>query len=156
MDESDAEDDAFTRGRACGYAGISTKTCKGIYRSLLNRARCEVWNAEGRPLYFVAAEDLTTQPGLSIQQDLALASLIGCEHVERNGHHYADGMVGASEREMDGFAAAHPDLYERSARGLHVRIEGGRISLRSLDCVGFASAARPGMETLKPMELGHV
>ena len=29
-----------------------------------------------------------------MQQDLALATLIGATHVERNGHHYVDGMAG--------------------------------------------------------------
>ena len=31
--------DAFPRARALGYRGISSKSCKGFYRALLNRAR---------------------------------------------------------------------------------------------------------------------
>lgn len=151
-DESDAHDDAFVEARARGYAGISSKTCKGFYRSLLNRARCALWSAEGGDDFFMAAEDLTTQPGLAVQQDLLLASLVGCEHVERNGHHYAAGMLGASERERDAFAAAHPDLYRRDGDALRLRIEEGRISLASLDCVGYASGALPDPEALAPME----
>ena len=41
----------------------------------------------------MSAEDLTTQAGVAVQQDLALATLIGATHVERNGHHYVDGMT---------------------------------------------------------------
>jgi hypothetical protein len=153
VDESDSHDDAFLRARARGYTGISSKTCKGIYRSLLNRARCAVWNRDLRCRYFVCAEDLTTQPGLAVQQDLALASVVGCDHVERNGHHYANGMVNAPGGEMNAFAASHPDLYRRSERGVHLRIEAGRISLASLGCSGFASGALPDPEAMQPMEL---
>ena len=153
VDESDSDDDAFVRARARGYTGISTKTCKGVYRSLLNRARCAVWNRGSRQRCFICAEDLTTQPGLAVQQDLALASAVGCDHVERNGHHYVNGMVNAPAIEMDAFAAAHPDLYRRSERGIHLRIEAGRISLASLDCPGFASAALPDPEAMQPMEI---
>jgi hypothetical protein len=152
-DESDSGDDAFVRARACGYTGISSKTCKGVYRSLLNRARCALWNRDPGRRYFLCAEDLTTQPGLAVQQDLALASAVGCEHVERNGHHYANGMVNAPGGEMDAFAASHPDLYRRSEHGIHLRIEAGRISLASLGCTGFASGALPDPEAMQPMEL---
>ena len=46
IDESDADMDAFPRARALGYRGISSKSCKGFYRALLNRARVAKWNAE--------------------------------------------------------------------------------------------------------------
>ncbi len=36
---------------------------------------------------FLSGEDLTCQAGLAVQQDLALVSLLGLSHVERNGHH---------------------------------------------------------------------
>lgn len=153
IDESDDSDDAFVRARAAGYAGVSSKTCKGVYRSLLNRARCAVWSEQDGPLpAFLCAEDLTTQPGLAVQQDLALASLVGAGHVERNGHHYVDGMVGAPDREMDDFARVHPRLYVRDGRGLHLRIEGGSIDLGTLGVPGFASGAWPREEALSPME----
>ncbi|KAB2868620.1 MAG: mandelate racemase, partial [Burkholderiaceae bacterium] len=96
VDESDGELDAFVRARDRGYSGISSKTCKGVYRSLLNAARCAAWNAQapaGAPRFFMSGEDLTTQAGLAVQQDLALVNLLGIAHVERNGHHYVDGMA---------------------------------------------------------------
>ena len=40
IDESDDSLDAFPRAKALGYKGVSSKTCKGIYKSLINRARC--------------------------------------------------------------------------------------------------------------------
>ena len=155
VDESDCDDDAYVRARGAGYTGISSKTCKGVYRSLLNRARCALWSRDPGVRYFMCAEDLTTQPGLAVQQDLALASAIGCGHVERNGHHYVNGMVNATRREMDAFVAAHPDLYRRSESGLHLRIEAGRISLASLGCSGFASGTLPDHQAMQPMELSE-
>src|SRR2546428_11411123 len=45
IDEADGDLDAFPDARNAGYRGVSSKTCKGLYKSLLNRARCELWNA---------------------------------------------------------------------------------------------------------------
>ena len=156
IDESDDGLDAFLRARDQGYTGVSSKVCKGVYRSLLNKARTVAWNAEqATDRYFLSGEDLTTQAGLAVQQDLALVALLGLDHVERNGHHYVDGMTGAGTAELDGFAAAHPDLYRRSERGLHLRIERGEITLGSLDCVGFASGALPQVDDMRSMPPGR-
>jgi hypothetical protein len=144
VDESDGELDAFERARACGYTGISSKTCKGFYKSLLNAARCAAWNAaEGGSRYFMSAEDLTTQAGLSVQQDLALVNLLGITHVERNGHHYVNGMAALPRHEQLAFLAAHPDVYEDNHGAVRLRIRDGHIALASLDAPGFASAAMP-------------
>jgi hypothetical protein len=144
IDESDGELDTFVQARERGYLGVSSKTCKGLYKSLLNAARCARWNAQGPALrYFMSAEDLTTQAGLSVQQDLALVGLLGIAHVERNGHYYVNGLAAQSAAEQDAFLAAHPDVYERSHGAVRLRIEQGRIVLGSLQCEGFASAAMP-------------
>jgi Enolase C-terminal domain-like len=146
IDESDGLLDAFVQARACGYSGISSKTCKGVYRSLLNAARCAQWNGEqnGRR-YFMSAEDLTVQAGLSLQQDLALVNLIGVTHVERNGHHYVNGLASRPAAEQQAFLRAHPDVYMHSHGAVRLRIEGGQISLGSLDTVGYASAVMPDL-----------
>ncbi|MCF3932694.1 mandelate racemase [Acuticoccus sp. M5D2P5] len=152
IDESDATLDAFVRAKALGYRGVSSKSCKGVYRSLLNRARCTMWNhAAGEPRYFMSAEDLTTQAGTAVEQDLALATLIGCTDVERNGHHYVNGMSAASPAEQSNFLAAHPDLYNNTHGAVRVRIEQGQISIASLDQPGLAGGAEPDFAALKPM-----
>jgi hypothetical protein len=144
VDESDGELDAFELARARGYTGISSKTCMGVYRSLLNAARCAAWNrAAGAPRYFMSGEDLTTQAGLAVQQDLALVNLIGITHVERNGHHYVNGMAALPAAEQQAFLDAHPDLYERSHGAVRLRIRGGRLGIASLAAPGYASAAQP-------------
>ncbi len=149
IDESDDSLEAFPRARSLGYAGVSSKTCKGVYKSLINAARCALWNrAEGAQRYFMSGEDLTVQAGLALQQDLALVSLLGIRHVERNGHHYVDGMAAAPEAEQSAFLAAHPDLYERSHGAVRPAIRDGMLTIASLDCAGYASGALPDWEAL--------
>lgn len=154
IDESDDSLEAFPRARALGYRGVSSKTCKGIYKSLINCARCAAWNREksgSDPDFFMTGEDLTIQAGLALQQDLALVSLLGLTHVERNGHHYVNGMAGLPQAEQDAFLAAHPDLYERSHGAVRVRIDNGELSIGSLGCPGYASAAMPDWNAMRRM-----
>jgi L-alanine-DL-glutamate epimerase-like enolase superfamily enzyme len=148
IDESDDSLDAFPRAKALGYRGVSSKTCKGLYKSLINAARCAAWGEA----YFMTGEDLTIQPGLALQQDLALVSLLGLTHVERNGHHYVNGMAGLPGHEQDAFLAAHADLYERSHGAVRVRIERGELRIGSLDCPGYASGAMPDWESMRRMQ----
>jgi hypothetical protein len=150
VDEADATLDAFVRARPLGYTGVSSKSCKGLYKSMINALRSEVWNSS----FFVSAEDLTTPAGLALQQDLALVSILGMTHAERNGHHYLDGMGGAPLAEQHAFLQGHPDLYADS-NPVRVKINGGAMDIRSLDCIGFASAAMPDWSTLAP-QTSHV
>lgn len=142
IDESDGDIDAFPRAVALGYGGVSSKSCKGFYKSILNAARAAHLNAapDRRARYFLSAEDLCTWPGLCTQQDLALVSLLGLSHVERNGHHYIDGMSFAPEAEQAAFLSAHPDLYHRPpGKPLRLRIRNGDLHIGSLDRPGFAA-----------------
>ena len=152
IDESDGELGAFPAALELGYSGVSSKNCKGLYKSILNAARIAKLNREaGTPRYFMSAEDLTTLAGVSVQQDLALVSLLGLNHVERNGHHFIDGMSFASEREQAAFARAHPDLYRRAGGPARLRIEGGALALGSLGCPGHAVAADMDFAAMRPM-----
>ncbi len=152
IDESDGELAAFPAALALGYAGVSSKNCKGFYKSILNAARVAKLNAAaGVPKYFMSAEDLTTLAGISVQQDLALVSLIGLTHVERNGHHFIDGMIFASEGEQRSFLAAHPDLYRRDDGPVRLKIEQGKLRLGSLGCSGFAVAGDTDFAALRAM-----
>ena len=153
LDESDAHAGVFPVGRALGYAGISSKSCKGFYRALLNAARAAAWNAEGGGRHhFMIAEDLTTQPGIGTQQDLALAALVGVDHVEKNGHHYVDGFGDAPLAEQRRFAEAHPDLYRSLPDGrARLEIVEGAVSLRSLHVPGLAADRTPDWSSLRPL-----
>jgi hypothetical protein len=152
IDESDATIDAFVQARRLGYAGVSSKSCKGVYKSVLNAARCARWNSGGDGIaMFMTGEDLTAQPGLAVQQDLALAALLGLAHVERNGHHYAAGFAGqhAPIDEQQAFLDAHTGLYERVGEFVTLAIHGGEIALDSLAISGFAAAAWPDIASMR-------
>lgn len=150
IDESDGELSAFPQARALGYCGVSSKACKGIYKSMLNHARCRAWNGAGKGRYFMSAEDLTCQPGISLQQDLALVDLLGLTHVERNAHHFIDGFSG-SQREARAFLDAHPDLYHMQDGRVRLKIDKGRCAIASLDCPGFGTGVAPDFDAAAPM-----
>ena len=160
IDEADGSLDAFPTAAEFGWRGVSSKSCKGLYKALVNRARCERWNAQAQAnaqrdesalRYFMSAEDLTCQAGLSVQQDLALLALLGLSHSERNGHHYGDGFGDAPADEAAAFAGAHADLYDARSGRPRLRIVDGLIAIDSLFCPGFAHAADPDWATLRPL-----
>lgn len=154
IDESDATMDAFFTAKSLGYQGVSSKSCKGFYRAVLNRARVAKWNAEaGEERYFMSAEDLTTQAGLCVQEDLCLATLIGCTHVERNGHHYVNGMSDIPEAEQRAFLGAHGDLYHELNGTVRLNIQGGQIAIGSLDTPGLGSAVIPEFTSMRKISL---
>jgi hypothetical protein len=148
IDESDGEDDALLRAFALGYRGVSSKACKGVWRSLVNAARVRIAGKGA----ILSGEDLTTQAGLAVQQDLALVSLLGLTHVERNGHHYVDGFGVAPAAEVARFRNTHPDLYQPRGGKVRLAISGGLLALGSVnDAAGLGSGAHPDFEALEPM-----
>lgn len=152
IDEADDNWDAFPAAKALGYRGISSKSCKGLYKSIVNATRAAAWSAQGGH-YFITGEDLTCQAGLGVQQDLALGALIGVTHAERNGHHYVDGFGGAPEAEAEAFLAAHPDLYSRDGDIIRLRVHDGDLLTGSLTSAGFASGAHPDWTALSPLDI---
>ncbi len=143
IDEADDGYGAFPAARALGYAGVSSKSCKGFYKSLLNGARAQ---ANGG---FLTAEDLTCQAGLAVQQDTALVAFLGLTHAERNGHHYADGFDRAPEAEA--FLRAHPAFYEHTAGNMRLAVGDGFLDTASLAVPGFASSVLPDWDRLAPL-----
>jgi hypothetical protein len=151
IDEADDSYDAFPVARALGYRGISSKSCKGIYKSIVNATRAAKWSAGGEK-FFVTGEDLTCQAGLCVQQDLALGALIGVTHAERNGHHYVDGFAETPASEAEAFLSAHPDLYRHDRNIIRLSIHDGDLLTGSLTSPGFASGVHPNWSALSPLE----
>jgi hypothetical protein len=151
IDEADDSYDAFPVARPLGYRGISSKSCKGIYKSIVNATRAQKWSAGGDK-FFITGEDLTCQAGLGVQQDLALGALIGVTHAERNGHHYVDGFADTPAHEAQAFLSAHPDLYVRDGNTIRLSIHDGDLKTGSLTSAGFASGAHPDWAALKPLQ----
>ena len=139
VDEAESGYDTFPKALALGYRGISSKACKGIYKSLLNGARA----AKNGATAFLAAEDLTCQAGLAVQQDTALVAFHGVAHAERNGHHYVDGFAATPPAEIQAFHAAHPDLYEERGGVLRLALHDGALAIGSLAQPGFACGVDP-------------
>lgn len=153
VDESDGPLDAFVQAKALGYTGISSKACKGVWRSLVNLARCRAWNAtEAEPRYFMSAEDLTTLAGVCVQQDLALVSAMGLVHVERNGHHFVDGFAGRPKAEAVRFMEAYPSLYADTPHGPRLAIREGMLDLGAVvDAKGLGAAIEPDTAAMDRM-----
>jgi hypothetical protein len=151
IDEADDSYQAFPAARALGYRGISSKSCKGIYKSVINATRAAKWSG-GNEKFFITGEDLTCQAGLGVQQDLALGALIGVTHAERNGHHYVEGFGDAPGAEAQAFLAAHPDLYRPDGNTIRLSIHGGDLLTGSLTAPGFAASVHPVWSALSPSE----
>jgi hypothetical protein len=154
IDESDGEPDAFRRAAALGYRGVSTKNCKGILKSFLNRSLVERWNRELPPdrRLFMSGEDLTTVPVVPVQQDLATVRALGLTHVERNGHHYVRGLAHCSAREREQALRLHTDLYRGSAEAAFLRVEAGQLRVGSLAVPGYGIAFDPDLDSMTPLE----
>jgi L-alanine-DL-glutamate epimerase-like enolase superfamily enzyme len=151
IDEADDSYDAFPAARALGYRGISSKSCKGIYKSIVNATRAVKWSADGER-FFISGEDLTCQAGLGVQQDLALGALIGVTHAERNGHHYVDGFADTPAAEAQAFLSAHPDLYTNDGAKVRLSIHDGDLTTGSLTAPGFATSVHPDWTALSPLQ----
>ncbi|MBR0786524.1 hypothetical protein [Bradyrhizobium iriomotense] len=151
IDEADDSYDAWPTAHKLGYGGISSKSCKGIYKSIVNFTRIAKLDEDGAEC-FVTGEDLTCQPGLALQQDLALGALLCLEHAERNGHHYVDGFGDTPATEAAAFAAAHPDLYADAGQGIRLKIHNGDLLTGSLHATGFATSVHPDWSALRPLE----
>ncbi|MBC02449.1 MAG: hypothetical protein CMJ34_03965 [Phycisphaerae bacterium] len=137
IDEADTDAGAFRRALEAGYAGVSVKACKGVFRALANRGLVETVRAEGG-VAFQSGEDLTNLASIPLQQDLCLQATLGVSDVERNGHHYFRGLDHLPESTADRLVAVLPDLYQRRDGLRELRISEGLLDLRGLvDAAGF-------------------
>lgn len=149
IDEADDSLDALPRAAALGYRGVSIKNCKGVIRAIVNRGRCEM--SGGR--LFQSGEDLTNLPVVALQQDLATMGMLGMTHVERNGHHYFNGLGFLPDADRREALARHSDLYEQTTSGAKLRITQGRVRFGSvLDCAGYGYDGPIALDEWTPEE----
>jgi hypothetical protein len=153
IDESDDRTDSFEQAMKLGYRGVSHKNCKGIFKSLQNRAFVVQRNKAARkPLYFQTGEDLATVPVVPLQQDLASLSALGIDHAEKNGHHYYHGLDHLPPGEARGALLAHPDLYEERGDSVFLRIQEGLILLGSIHGPGYGYQCEIAFKERMPLE----
>ena len=124
IDESDAELDSFRAAVTLGYRGVSTKNCKGIVKSILNRSLVERENRGRAPAarLFMSAEDLTNVRWCELQR-ISHRRALGSAMWSGRAPHYVRGLAHCSSAER-GLARHTPISTRRRARGA-VRIEGG-------------------------------
>lgn len=152
LDESDSRDEVVEEGLARGYAGISVKACKGVYRAL-HSARV-VRDARGRGrAATLCSEDLTCLPVAGLHQDLCVVAALGVEHTERNGHHYVRGLSALTARERADALEDYPRLYRRDGDLVHLRIDDGAVDVRDLTRAGAGLVREPEWSALDELEL---
>jgi hypothetical protein len=154
IDESDDDLEAFPRAVALGYRGVSTKNCKGVIKSFLNRSLVERENRRRPPgeRLFMSAEDLTNVPVVPLQQDLSTVRALGITHVERNGHHYVRGLAHCSREERREATRRHADLYAGDEIAARLRIIAGQLDVRSLAAPGYGVGFEPDLAAMIPLE----
>jgi hypothetical protein len=138
-DASDATLDSLPLALACGYAGTSVKSCKGVVRGIANACLLEA-RRRSRPeqTWILTAEDLSTIGPVALLQDLALVATLGLDHVERNGHHYFAGLSMFPTPVQRAVLRHHGDLYTRTEQGYPtLSIRDGGIDVASVLAAPF-------------------
>lgn len=150
IDESDDTVIAVRSAMDLGYAGGTYKGCKGVFRGLANAALVRYRGSSTRTI--ITAEDLSTVPPLTVQQDLVVSSVMGLSHIERNGHHYF-GQVAPLDSEIEStLAARHPDAFARGSDGrVRLTVRDGHIALASMLAAPFGVEANFDLGALAPL-----
>ncbi|RUL87340.1 mandelate racemase [Tautonia sociabilis] len=148
IDESDGSSDAYPKALEVGYRGVSSKSCKGPVKSLLNAGVTWVRNDRGaRTDLIMTGEDLCSVGVVPVQSDLCLVATLGLGHVERNGHYYHPGLSYLPEADRRAALAAHPDFYAEQGTIIGPAVRDGRFEIGSLRCAGFGFAVEPSFES---------
>ena len=155
IDECDDHLDAFKKAVGLGYLGTSHKNCKGIFKTLHNRALItELNQQQGKKperTYFQTGEDLACVPILPLQQDLASLAALGIEHGERSGHHYYRGLDHLLPEETAAALTVHRDLYEEREGSAFLRIQDGTLLLKSLEAPGYGYRCEIAFDARTPL-----
>ena len=140
IDESDGALADLPRALELGYAGVSQKNCKGVFKGIRNRCLLGAWQ-ERHPerRFLMTGEDLANIGPVALLQDLAVQALLGNASIERNGHHYFRGLSAWPQEWQPATCTAHPDLYApHPAHGWPaLQVAAGRIALGSVNAAPF-------------------
>jgi hypothetical protein len=151
IDESDSSLTAFRRARELGYAGTSHKNCKGVLKSLMNKALIAHFAERGEEL-LLSGEDLQNLPIVPLHQDLVSVGMLGLEHCERNGHHYNFGLSMLSTKDKASAVRHHRDLYNKRGDEWFLNVRDGAIECGSLQCPGFGVYDEPDWASMEPLD----
>ncbi|HRX80973.1 MAG TPA: hypothetical protein P5307_18015, partial [Pirellulaceae bacterium] len=152
IDESDGTLDSYKNAIEIGYRGVSSKSCKGVVKSLLNAGLTWSHNDRGQTRdYIMTGEDLCTVGIVPVQSDLCLVATLGLEHIERNGHHYHRGLWYLPRQQQAAALAAHGDFYAEQHGVVAPQLVDGRFDIGSLQCEGFGFAVEPDMSEMRTL-----
>lgn len=144
IDESDGELRDYSRAIDCGYRGVSSKSCKGAVKALLNAGLTWKLNQQGgKAQYVMTGEDLCCVGIIPVQSDLCLAATLGLDHVERNGHHFHPGLKYLTTEQQEDALELHSDFYARRGDRVAPCVRDGSFHIASLQCVGFGFGVEP-------------
>ena len=150
IDESDGTLDSYSQAIELGYRGVSSKSCKGAVKSLLNAGLTWWHNERGQTHDFImTGEDLCTVGIVPVQTDLCLVATLGLQHIERNGHHYHRGLSYLPRQQQAAALVAHGDLYAEQHGLVAPQLVDGQFQIRSLQCEGFGFAVEPDMDEMQ-------
>ena len=145
IDEADDSYDAFPAARALGYRGISSKSCKGIYKSIVNATRAAKWSAGGgRVLHQRRRPDL---PGRPCRAAGSCAGRADRRHPCRAQRPSLCRRLCATRRppRREAFLSAHPDLYTSERRQGPARDPRRRSADGIADGTGFCHVGPSGL-----------
>lgn len=149
LDESDATDETVEEALDIGYAGVSAKNCKGVFRTL---HAAQVLSTHSGSI--LSAEDLTNPAVAPLHQDTAVVAALGLRHAERNGHHYIRGLAHLTEAEQRAAVADYPALYETGHAGLvRLRVRSGAIDVSELNTAPYGLVSPPDLTSMSPLPL---
>ncbi len=155
IDESDAELSALEQALQLGYAGTSHKNCKGIMKTTAHRCLINHCNAtENTSRYQMSGEDLVNIGPVALLQDLAAQAALGNASVERNGHHYFNGLTPFPQQISQLMLAQHGDLYtEMDNDFARINILNGELDLTSVNAAPFGVGAEVPMDGFQELSL---
>ena len=144
IDESDGEIDAFVRARALGYAGVSSKACKGFYKSLVNLARCRALERRGRRrlLPVRRGPDDAGGPRRAAGPRPRVAARPGRRRAQRPPFHRRLRRPAGAPRPRPSCTRIPTSTTRRRAAAFAWRSDAGQLDLRSLDVPGLRHGGR--------------
>ena len=102
----------------------------------------------------MSGEDLVNIGPVALLQDLAVQAALGNASVERNGHHYFNGLTPFPQQISQLMLAQHGDLYTAMDNGYaRVNILNGELDLTSINAAPFGVGAEVPMDGFEELSL---
>ena len=142
IDESDGDIDSLPKAISLGYKGTSHKNCKGVFKGIINRATINSLNRQsGAQEFLMSGEDLANIGPIANHQDLVVQAALGNESVERNGHHYFNGLSIFDQAIQEDTLESFPGMYTRDSEGVtRLDIRSGQLSIEELNNLPFGTS----------------